>query len=56
MNRISSHQKNLDEMFSIAIDTDTRNDIENIADGIFSPLGRDSSVKLILRRSSVKED
>jgi sulfate adenylyltransferase len=38
MNRISSHQKNLDEMFSIAIDTDTRNDIENIADGIFSPL------------------
>ena len=38
MNRISSHQKNLDEMFSVAIDTDTRNDIENIADGIFSPL------------------
>ena len=38
MNRISGHQKNIDEMFSIAIDTDTRNDIENIADGIFSPL------------------
>ena len=38
MNRTSPHQENLDEMFSIAIDTDTRNDIENIADGIFSPL------------------
>lgn len=29
---------NLDEMLSVTIDTDTRNDIENIADGIFSPL------------------
>ena len=38
INRFSSHQKNLDGMFSIVIDTDTRNDIENIADGIFSPL------------------
>ena len=38
INRISPHQKNPDEMFSIVIDTDTRNDIENIADGIFSPL------------------
>ncbi|HZD33866.1 MAG TPA: sulfate adenylyltransferase [Nitrososphaeraceae archaeon] len=37
VNRISPHKKN-DEMFSIVIHTDTRNDIENIADGIFSPL------------------
>jgi sulfate adenylyltransferase len=38
MNRIFPQQKNLNEIFSIVIDTDTRNDIENIADGIFSPL------------------
>lgn len=38
VNRISPRQKSLDELFSVIIDTDTRNDIENIADGIFSPL------------------
>lgn len=38
INRIIPHQKNLDGMFSIVVDTDIRNDIENIADGIFSPL------------------
>ena len=38
VNRISPRQKSLDELFSVNIDTDTRNDIENIADGIFSPL------------------
>ena len=38
INRISHNQMNLDEMLSVTIDTDTRNDIENIADGIFSPL------------------
>ena len=38
INRFDPRQKNLDDMFSIAIDTDIRNDIENIADGIFSPL------------------
>jgi sulfate adenylyltransferase len=38
INRISPRQKKLDGMFSIVIDIDTRNDIENIADGIFSPL------------------
>ena len=29
---------NIDEMFSIEVSNDLRNDIENIADGIFSPL------------------
>lgn len=38
INRFSPYQKNFDDMFSIDIDTDTRNDLENIADGIFSPL------------------
>ncbi|HSD05015.1 MAG TPA: sulfate adenylyltransferase [Nitrosopumilaceae archaeon] len=30
--------KNTDDMFSVSVDTDLANDIENIADGIFSPL------------------
>lgn len=34
----SSKRKNTDGMFSIEINNDLRNDIENIADGIFSPL------------------
>ena len=38
INRINPRQTNLDELFPVIIDTDTRNDIENIADGIFSPL------------------
>jgi sulfate adenylyltransferase len=38
INRIIPRQRNLDELFPVIIDTDTRNDIENIADGIFSPL------------------
>jgi sulfate adenylyltransferase len=38
INSFDPRQKNLDGMFSIAIDTDIRNDIENIADGVFSPL------------------
>jgi sulfate adenylyltransferase len=29
---------NIDEMFSVEVNNDLRNDIENIADGIFSPL------------------
>jgi sulfate adenylyltransferase len=31
-------KRNIDEMFSIEVTNDLRNDIENIADGIFSPL------------------
>ncbi|HEY6882627.1 MAG TPA: sulfate adenylyltransferase [Nitrososphaeraceae archaeon] len=31
-------KRNIDEMFSIEVINDLRNDIENIADGIFSPL------------------
>ena len=31
-------KRNIDEMFSIEVTDDLRNDIENIADGIFSPL------------------
>ncbi len=38
INRLLAPNKNLDGMFSISVDTDLRNDVENIADGIFSPL------------------
>ena len=31
-------KRNIDEMFSIEVTNDLRNDLENIADGIFSPL------------------
>ncbi|HET7390697.1 MAG TPA: sulfate adenylyltransferase [Nitrososphaeraceae archaeon] len=34
----SAAKRNIDEMFSIEVTNDLRNDIENIADGIFSPL------------------
>ena len=38
INRFHSAKMNVDEMFSIEVSNDLRNDIENIADGIFSPL------------------
>jgi sulfate adenylyltransferase len=38
INRFNSIRKNLDVMSSIEVNYDLRNDIENIADGIFSPL------------------
>jgi sulfate adenylyltransferase len=38
INRLVEPNKNLNGTFSISIDTDLRNDIENIADGIYSPL------------------
>jgi sulfate adenylyltransferase len=38
INRLVPSNKNHDGIFSISVDTDLRNDIENIADGIFSPL------------------
>ena len=38
INRFDSTTKNIDGMSSIEVNYDLRNDIENIADGIFSPL------------------
>jgi sulfate adenylyltransferase len=38
INRFVTTKRNIDDMFSIEVSTDIRNDIENIADGIFSPL------------------
>src|SRR5215467_1524763 len=38
VNRIIETNKNFDGMTSLEISNDLRNDIENIADGIFSPL------------------
>ena len=38
INRFASTTKNIDGMSSIEVNNDLRNDIENIADGIFSPL------------------
>jgi sulfate adenylyltransferase len=38
VNRFHSAKMNIDGMFSIEVSNDLRNDIENIADGIFSPL------------------
>src|ERR1700745_1699585 len=38
INRIASTKKDRDEVFSIEVNNDLRNDIENIADGIFSPM------------------
>ncbi|HET7148867.1 MAG TPA: sulfate adenylyltransferase, partial [Candidatus Nitrosopolaris sp.] len=38
INRFASTKKNIEGGFSIEIGNDLRNDIENIADGIFSPL------------------
>ncbi|HKG42069.1 MAG TPA: sulfate adenylyltransferase, partial [Nitrososphaeraceae archaeon] len=38
INRFATSKKNIDGMFSINVSYDLRNDIENIADGIFSPL------------------
>lgn len=38
INRFTSSKKNIDGMCSIEVNNDLRNDIENIADGIFSPL------------------
>ena len=38
INRFASTKKNRDGVFSIEVNNDLRNDIENIADGIFSPL------------------
>jgi sulfate adenylyltransferase len=38
INRFASSKKNIDGVFSIEVNNDLRNDIENIADGIFSPL------------------
>ncbi|HEY1248595.1 MAG TPA: hypothetical protein VGE97_06390, partial [Nitrososphaera sp.] len=36
---VTSDKKNLDEdMFTVQVNNELRNDIENIADGIFSPL------------------
>ena len=38
INRFVTTKRNIADMFSIEVSTDIRNDIENIADGIFSPL------------------
>jgi len=38
INRFATTKRNIDESFSIEVCTDLRNDIENIADGIFSPI------------------
>jgi len=38
ISRFASTKKNRDGLFSIEVNNDLRNDIENIADGIFSPL------------------
>lgn len=38
INRFANAKKNIDGMPSIEVNSDLRNDIENIADGIFSPL------------------
>jgi len=38
INRFDSTTKNIDGMSSIEVNYDLRNDIENIADGVFSPL------------------
>jgi sulfate adenylyltransferase len=38
INRFTSSNKNIDGMCSIEVNNDLRNDVENIADGIFSPL------------------
>src|ERR671933_2350500 len=35
---VVSGKKNLDDMFTVQVSDELRNDIENIADGIFSPL------------------
>ncbi|HEY9492179.1 MAG TPA: hypothetical protein VIP56_09350, partial [Nitrososphaeraceae archaeon] len=38
INRFATTKRDIDEIFSIEVCTDLRNDIENIADGIFSPI------------------
>ena len=38
INRFVTSDKNTDGMFTISVSSDLRNDIENIADGVFSPL------------------
>ena len=38
INRFTSNRKNPDGMFSIDTSNDLRNEVENIAEGIFSPL------------------
>jgi sulfate adenylyltransferase len=52
VNRLTVTKKNLKGMFSIDISNDLRNDIENIADGIFSPLegfvGQDNFESIIM--------
>ncbi|OLC82986.1 MAG: sulfate adenylyltransferase [Thaumarchaeota archaeon 13_1_40CM_3_50_5] len=38
INRFVTSDKKMDGMFTISVSSDLRNDIENIADGVFSPL------------------
>jgi len=38
INRFVTSDKKTDGMFTISVSSDLRNDIENIADGVFSPL------------------
>jgi sulfate adenylyltransferase len=38
INKFATTKRNIDEIFSIEVSTDLRNDVENIADGIFSPI------------------
>jgi len=38
VNRFVTSDKKMDGMFTISVSSDLRNDIENIADGVFSPL------------------
>ena len=59
INRFVTTNKNLEGMFSIEVSHDIRNDIENIADGVFSPLegfvGEDD-FQNILKSSHLKNE
>ena len=57
INRFVTTNKNLEGMFSIEVSNDIRNDIENIADGVFSPLEgfvREDDFQNILKSSHLK--